>query len=79
MIMTETKTNTKTKTDTKCFQDLMYAIFIKSREFKNLKCDIGCLLVTKTQFDALVELNIFQYILGVNIFRREYFSPVNIY
>ena len=38
-------TQTKTKTDTKCFQDPMYAIFIKSMEFKNLKCDIGCLLV----------------------------------
>ena len=68
MIMTETKsykkTNTKTKTQTKtetqCFQDPMYAIFIKSREFKNLKFDSGCLLVTKTQFYALVELNIFQ-------------------
>ena len=53
-------TQTHTKTETKCFQDPMYAIFIKSREFKNLKCDIGCLLVTKTQFYALVELNIFQ-------------------
>ena len=42
---TKTKAHTQTKTDTKCFQDLMYAIFIKSREFKNLKCDIGCLLV----------------------------------
>ena len=53
-------TQTQTKTNTECFQDPMYAIFIKSREFKNLKCDIGCLLVTKTQFYALVELNIFQ-------------------
>ena len=53
-------TQTQTKTETKYFQDPMYAIFIKSMEFKNLKCDIGCLLVTKTQFYALVELNIFQ-------------------
>ena len=71
MIMTEMKTykktNTKTKThrhktktETMCFQDPIYAIFIKSREFKNLKCDSDCLLVTKTQFYALVELNIFQ-------------------
>ena len=37
-------TQTQTKTDTKCFQDPMYAIFIKS---KNLKCDIGCLLLMK--------------------------------
>ena len=59
----------------------MYAIFIKSREFKNLKCDIGCLLVTKTRFYALVEL---KYFSGMNIFqwlifsRSEYFSAVNI-
>ena len=37
-------THTQTKTNTKCFQDPMYAIFIKS---KNLKCDIGCLLLMK--------------------------------
>ena len=30
-------THTQKKTDTKCFQDLMYAIFIKSRVFKDLK------------------------------------------
>ena len=43
-------THTQTKTNTKCFQDAMYAIFIKSREFKDLKCDIGCLLLmTKTK------------------------------
>ena len=55
--------DTQTKTDTKCFQYPMYAIFIKSREFKNLRYDIGCLLVmkkTKAQFHALVGLNIFQ-------------------
>ena len=69
-------TQTHTKTETKCFQDPMYAIFIKSREFKNLKCDIGCLLVTKTQFYALVELNIFQ---GWIFFRGDYFSQVNIF
>ena len=32
---------------------------------QEFECDIGCLLVTKTQFYALVELNIFS---GVNIF-----------
>ena len=53
-------THTQIKTNTKCFQDPMYAIFIKSREFNNSKCDIGCLLVTKAQFYALVELKIFQ-------------------
>ena len=43
-------TQTQTRTDTKCFQDPMYAIFIKSREFKDWKCDIGCLLLmTKTK------------------------------
>ena len=43
-------TQTQTKTDTKCFQDPMHAIFIKSMEFKDLKCDIGSLLViTKTK------------------------------
>ena len=44
-------THTQTKTNTKGFQDLMYAIFIKSRGFKDLKYYIGCLLVmtqTKT-------------------------------
>ena len=43
-------TQTQTRTDTKCFQDPIYAIFIKSREFKDLKCNIDCLLVmTKTK------------------------------
>ena len=49
--------DTQTKTETKCFQAPIHAIFIKSREFRNLKCDIGYSLVTKTQFYALVELN----------------------
>ena len=58
-------THTQTKTNTKCFQDPMYAIFIKSRGFKDLKYSIGCLLVmtktkTKTRFYALLGLNIFQ-------------------
>ena len=50
-------TQTQTKTNTKCFQDPMYAISIKTRGFKDLKYCIGCLLVmtktktkTKTQF-----------------------------
>ena len=38
-------TQTQTKTNTKCFQDPMYAIFIKSRGFKDLKYYIACLLV----------------------------------
>ena len=43
-------THTQTKTNTKCFQDPMYAIFIKSSGFKDLKYYIGCLLVmTKTK------------------------------
>ena len=29
--------DTQTKTNTKCFQDPMYAIFIKSRGFNDLK------------------------------------------
>ena len=37
-------THTQTKTNTKCFQDPMYAIFIKIRGFKDLKKYIGCLL-----------------------------------
>ena len=60
----------------------MYAIF-KSRGFKDLKYDIGCLLVmtktrtkTKTQFYALLGLNIFQEWI---FFRSEYFSWVNIF
>ena len=63
MIMTEMKTykktNTKTKThrhktktETMCLQDPMYAIFFKSRRFKDLNYYIGCPLVmrkTKTK------------------------------
>ena len=33
------KTNTKTKTKTKCIEDPTYAIFSKSREFKDIKYD----------------------------------------
>ena len=72
-------THTQTKTNTKCFQDPMYAIFIKSRGFKDLKYYIGCLLVmtkTKTRFYALLGLNIFQ---GSIFSRSEYFSGVNIF
>ena len=57
-------THTQIKTNTKCFQDPMYAIFIKSRGLKDLKYYIGCLLVmtkTKTRFYALLGLNIFQW------------------
>ena len=43
---------------------------------QEFECDIGCLLVTKTQFYALVELNIFQ---GWKFFRGEYLSGVNIF
>ena len=71
MAMTETNTYKKTKTNTKCFQDTMYAIFIKSRGFKDLKYYFGTggLLVmtktntktkTKTRFYALLGVNIFQ-------------------
>ena len=55
--------DTQTKTNTKCFQDPMYAIFIKSRGFKDLKYYIGCLLVmtkTRTRFYAMLGLNILQ-------------------
>ena len=63
----------------------MYAIFIKSRGFKDLKYYIGCLLVmtktktkkkTKTQFYALLGLDIFQESI---FFRGDYFSGVNIF
>ena len=41
MTKTPTKTNTKTKTMTKtlCLKDISYAIFSKSREFKDIKYD----------------------------------------
>ena len=41
MTKTPTKTNTKTKTMTKtlCLKDISYAIFSKSREFKEIKYD----------------------------------------
>ena len=48
----------------------MYAIFIHIRGFKDLKYYIGYLVVmakTKTQFYALLGLNIFK---GVNIFQE---------
>ena len=37
--MTMTKTNTHTKTKTKCSKDPTYAIFLKSRGFKDIKYD----------------------------------------
>ena len=54
----------------------MFAIFIQSWGFKDLKYYIGCLLMmtktkTKTRFYALLGLNIFQ---GGLFFRGEYFS-----
>ena len=36
---TNTKTKTKTKTNTKCLKDPSNAIFLKSREFKDIKYD----------------------------------------
>ena len=41
MTKTHTKTNTKTKTRTnkKCLKDPSHAIFLKSREFKDIKYD----------------------------------------
>ena len=56
-------TQTQTKTNTKCFQDPIHAIFFISRELKDLKYYIGCVLVmtqTKTRFYALLGVNIFQ-------------------
>ena len=36
---TKTNTETKTKTKTKCKEDPTYAIFLKTREFKDIKYD----------------------------------------
>ena len=36
---TNTKTKTKTMTKTKCLKDPSYAIFSKSREFKDIRYD----------------------------------------
>ena len=36
---TKTKKKTKTKTKTMCKEDPTYAIFLKSREFKDIKYD----------------------------------------
>ena len=57
-------TQTKANTNTNLFQDSMYAIFVKSRGFKDLKYYLGCLLVmtqtkTNTQFYACLGVNIF--------------------
>ena len=38
--MTKTKTKTNTKTKTKCIEDPTYAIFSKSREFKDTDAEI---------------------------------------
>ena len=74
--------DTQTQTNTKC-QDPIYAIFFISREFKDLKIYIDCLLVmtqtktkTKTQFLSLLGVNIFQVWI---FFRCEYFSGGNIF
>ena len=37
--ITKTHTKTKTKTNTKCLKDPSHAIFLKSREFKDIKYD----------------------------------------
>ena len=37
--MTKTHTKTNTKTKTKCLKDPSHAIFLKSREFKDIKYD----------------------------------------
>ena len=39
MTKTHTKTKTKTMTKTKCLKDPSYAIFSKSREFKDIRYD----------------------------------------
>ena len=36
---TQTNTKTKTKTNTKCLKDPSHAIFLKSREFKDIRYD----------------------------------------
>ena len=73
MIMTETKTykKTKIKTKTQRHKDTdkdrnkvlprpNVCYIYQKQGVQEFECDIGCLLVTKTQFYALVELNIFQ-------------------
>ena len=40
VVETKTKTKTQKKTNTKCFKDPMYAIFLKSRGFKDFKYDM---------------------------------------
>ena len=59
--------DTQTKTNTKCFQDPTYAIFFKSRGFKDLKYYIGSLLVmtktkskTKTKIKSKTKTKCFQ-------------------
>ena len=47
--MVMTNTNTKTKTNTKCIEDPTYAIFSKSREFKDTDAEIT---KTNTKTDA---------------------------
>ena len=61
---TKTKTHTHTKTNTKWFQDPMYAIFFKSRGFKDLNYYIGCPLVmrktkTKLKFGSVLFFALF--------------------
>ena len=59
--------DTHTKINTKCFQDPTYAIFFKSRGFKDLKYYIGSLLVmtktkskTKTKIKSKTKTKCFQ-------------------
>ena len=54
IVMTKTKTKTMTNTNTKCTQHPTYAIFLKSRQFKDIKYD-----QTRTDFnlaDLVLEL-----------------------
>ena len=74
--MTMTETKTYKKTNTKLFQDPMYAIFFKSRGFKDLRYYIACLLVTtktktKTKSKSKPNTNTqFYAFLGGDIFQR---------
>ena len=80
--------DTHTQTNTKCFQDPMYAIFIKSRGFKDLRYYIGCLLlVDKVDMDMvdmdMVDMDMLDMDMVnmdmVDMDMVEYFSEVNIF
>ena len=43
--------DTQTKTNTKCFKDQIYVIFLKSREFKDLKYDMDMNMSDKAVMD----------------------------